>query len=100
MTLGKLLNLSELLSNGNSACLKGLLKVLNEKHSMLILDGKRGIGVTVIDSSASMLPAYTAHQFPLHSFIPQTCVEHQLCDKHVFTEDLLLPRCVPGISGE
>lgn len=32
MTLGKLLDLSEPLSNGNNAFLKGLLKVLNEKH--------------------------------------------------------------------
>ena len=36
MSLGKLFSFSEPLSNDNSTCLKGLLKVLNEKYSVLI----------------------------------------------------------------
>lgn len=64
--------------------------------------GESAIDITaVIDSSASTLPASTACQFPtIHSFIPQTRFQHQLCNEHTLTQHLLWPGCVLGISGE
>lgn len=97
MTLGKLPKLSEPLANGNSTRLKRLLKVLNEKHSVLILGCERGIGVTMVtDSSRSTLPASTAHQLPPHSFIPRTRFEHKL----YITVTPTLASCALGINGE
>lgn len=62
MTLGKLPQLSESLSNGNRACRKGLLEILNDKHLVLVLKGNSGIGVAeVTDASTSTLPASAAH---------------------------------------
>lgn len=62
MTLGKLPQLSEPLTNGDCACLKGLLEILNDKHFVLVLRGDSGIGVAVVtDSSTSVLPASAAH---------------------------------------
>lgn len=70
MSLGKLPTLSEPLTSCNSTCPKGLLKVLNEKHSVLILGGENGL---MLLWSLILAPACAQHPqppspLPIHSF--------------------------------
>lgn len=58
MTWGKLVSFSEPLSNGNSTCLKGLLKVLNEKYSVLIWVAREALVLL------SLIPVQACSQHP------------------------------------
>lgn len=89
MSLHKSPKLSEPLSNCNSTCPKGLLKVLNEKHSVLTPGGESGLLLlwSPIPAPACFQHPQPTRPDPVHSFHKHILSTSEIKSTHFLSTD-------------